>query len=66
MSSNLKPTPHFNSEDEEREFWSLHDSTDYIDWSEAVSNPVFPHLKPTAHAKTPHTKQRNKQAYEHH
>ena len=25
----------FRNEDEEREFWASHDSTDYIDWSEA-------------------------------
>jgi len=47
MSSNLKPIPHFNSEDEEREFWAAHDSTEYIDWSQAVRNPVLPNLKPS-------------------
>ena len=47
MSSGLKPVPHFNSEDEEREFWAAHDSTDYIDWSMAVRNPVLPNLKPS-------------------
>ena len=29
----LKPIPKFDSEDEEREFWATHDSTDYVDWS---------------------------------
>ena len=47
MNSNRKPIPAFTSEDEEREFWSAHDSTDYIDWSKAVRNPVFPNLKPS-------------------
>lgn len=36
MSSNPKPIPQFSSEDEEREFWATHDSTEYIDWSKAV------------------------------
>ncbi len=36
----------FTSEDEEREFWATHDSTEYIDWDEA-SAAVFPQLKPT-------------------
>ena len=36
----------FASEDEEREFWATHDSTDYIDWDEA-SAAVFSQLKPT-------------------
>ncbi len=31
----LQPIPKFDSEDEEREFWATHDSTDYIDWSQA-------------------------------
>jgi hypothetical protein len=29
----LKPIPKFESEDQEREFWATHDSTDYVDWS---------------------------------
>jgi predicted DNA binding CopG/RHH family protein len=47
MSSNLKPIPDFSSEDEEGAFWATHDSTDYIDWSKALRNPVFPNLKPS-------------------
>jgi predicted DNA binding CopG/RHH family protein len=43
----LKPLPKFKSEDEEREFWAGHDSTDYIDWSKA-ERVVMPNLKPTA------------------
>ena len=41
----LKKIPKFKNEDEEDEFWSTHDSTEYIDWSKAVVNPVFPNLK---------------------
>ena len=38
--------PVFKSEDEEREFWSKEDSTDYIDWSQAKDS-VLPNLKPS-------------------
>lgn len=31
----LKSIPQFKNEDEEREFWATHDSTDYVDWSKA-------------------------------
>ena len=31
-----KQIPRFRSEDEEREFWATHDSTDYVDWKSAV------------------------------
>jgi len=41
----LKRIPIFASEDEERKFWATHDSTDYIDWSKAIKNPLFPNLK---------------------
>src|SRR3989442_8708931 len=47
MDSNLRPIPQFSSEDEEREFWATHDSTEYIDWSRAERNPSFPRLKPS-------------------
>jgi len=42
----LKPIPQFESEDEEREFWATHDTTDYVDWSRA-KRTTFPRLKPT-------------------
>lgn len=42
----LKPIPRFASEDEEREFWATHDSTDYVDWRRAQP-AVFPRLKPS-------------------
>lgn len=38
--------PRFDSEDEEREFWSEHDSTDYVDWSQAQA-VTLPSLKPS-------------------
>jgi predicted DNA binding CopG/RHH family protein len=47
MSKELKPIPQFNNEDEEREFWATHDSTEYIDWSKAEKNPDFSRLKPS-------------------
>ncbi len=41
-----KNIPKFNTEEEEREFWSNHDSSEYIDWSK--SNTItLPKLKPT-------------------
>jgi len=42
----LRPIPSFKNEDEEREFWATHDSTDYIDWNKA-EEAIFPNLKPT-------------------
>lgn len=47
MNKSLKPIPHFSSQDEEREFWSSHDSTEYIDWSTA-KQVILPNLKPTS------------------
>ncbi|MCK5147853.1 BrnA antitoxin family protein [bacterium] len=38
--------PEFKTENEEREFWATHDSTEYIDWSKSKSI-VLPKLKPT-------------------
>ena len=42
----LKDIPTFKNEDEERTFWASHDSTEYIDWSEAEET-VLPLLKPS-------------------
>jgi len=36
----------FKNEDEEREFWSTHDSADYIDWKKA-KKVIFSQLKPS-------------------
>ncbi len=46
---NLKKAPHFKDENEERRFWSTHDSSEYIDWSQAIKNPSLPQLKPSTH-----------------
>ena len=45
-SRTLKAVPHFRSEAEERRFWETHDSTDYVDWTQA-KEAVFPSLKPS-------------------
>ena len=42
----MKKIPDFKNEDEEREFWATHDSTEYIDWSKA-KRVSFPNLKPS-------------------
>ena len=41
-----KPIPQFENEAEEQEFWSVHDSTDYVDWSQA-QRVTFGRLKPS-------------------
>lgn len=46
MSRKRKEIPAFSNEEEERNFWSTHDSSDYLDWSKAV-RMTFPNLKPT-------------------
>ena len=38
--------PQFRTEEEEREFWASHDSTEYIDWSKAES-VTLSNLKPS-------------------
>jgi len=42
----MKKIPKHRSEDEEREFWSKADSTDYIDWKGA-KRATFSRLKPS-------------------
>jgi predicted DNA binding CopG/RHH family protein len=42
----LKPTPKFESEDQERAFWATHDSAEHVDWSQA-RRVSFPNLKPS-------------------
>ncbi|MDT8399666.1 MAG: BrnA antitoxin family protein [Pseudomonadales bacterium] len=44
--SKFKEIPKFNSEAEERAFWEIHDSTEYLDWSKAKL-ARFPNLKPS-------------------
>jgi predicted DNA binding CopG/RHH family protein len=41
-----KPIPQFETEAQEQEFWSSHDSTDYVDWSQA-QRVTFGRLKPS-------------------
>ena len=41
-----KQIPKFRTDDQEREFWSNADSTDYVDWDEA-KRVVLPNLKPS-------------------
>ena len=41
-----KKIPEFKTEDEERDFWSTHDSSEYIDWDKA-DKAIFPDLKPS-------------------
>jgi predicted DNA binding CopG/RHH family protein len=46
MSKPKKTPPEFKTEAEERAFWESHDSSDYIDWSQA--KPArFSNLKPS-------------------
>jgi len=40
-----KKIPKFKNEDEEREFWATHDSTDFIYWKKA-KRTLLPNLKP--------------------
>lgn len=47
MKKRLKKIPKLKTENEVREFWDTHDSTDYIDWSKAKAG-VFPNLKLTS------------------
>jgi len=42
----LKKIPKFKTEDEEREFWTKADSTNYVDWTKA-KRISFPKLKPS-------------------
>lgn len=41
-----KQIPKFKNDDEEREFWATHDSTDYINWDKA-EKITFSNLKPS-------------------
>lgn len=48
MSDTIKvraTIPVFASEQEERDFWDTHDSTDYLDDTEDVTNNPPPHLR---------------------
>ncbi len=42
----IKKIPRFITEDQERDFWSKHDSSEYLDWSQA-KRVAFSNLKPS-------------------
>lgn len=44
--SRIKKTPDFKNEAEERAFWESHDSSEYLDWSQA-QQVILPNLKPS-------------------
>ncbi len=44
--SKLNKLPKFINAVEEANFWQVHDSSEYIDWSQA-KQAVFPNLKPS-------------------
>ena len=44
-----KQIPNFKNEDEEREFWSNADSSEYLNWKSA-ERVLFPELKPSTKA----------------
>ena len=44
--SKLKKIPKFKAEDEECEFWSTHDSTEYVDYTKG-KKLLLPELKPS-------------------
>ena len=46
MNKQIKTTPKFANEAQERAFWEAHDSTEYLDWSKA-RKVTLPNLKPT-------------------
>jgi predicted DNA binding CopG/RHH family protein len=41
-----KKIPAFKNEEEEREFWATHDSTEYINWNKS-ERVTFSNLKPS-------------------
>ena len=41
-----KDVPSLKTEDEERDYWASHDSTEHVDWSSA-RRVIFPNLKPS-------------------
>lgn len=46
VSEERHTLPTFESEDEERQFWSEHDSTEYVDW-DAAESVTLPALQPS-------------------
>ena len=46
MTTTTTQIPEFRSEEDERNFWAEHDSTEFIDWK-AAERRRFPNLKPS-------------------
>ncbi len=44
-----KKIPNFKNEEEEREFWSKHNFSDYLNWNQCRTG-VIPNLKPSTRA----------------
>ena len=42
-----KALPKFKSEEQEREFWASHDSTEFVDWRKG-KRVALPNLKPSS------------------
>ena len=57
MAKELKEIPAFKNESEEREFWSTHDSTEYVDWDKSVVH-LYDHPAPGSESWT-HQEQEN-------
>ena len=45
----INKMPKFKNEDEERAFWAIHDSTEYVDWKNA-KKVILSSLKPSIKA----------------
>ncbi len=46
MPTEFKDIPDFKDEDQERAFWTMYDSTEYVDWDKAEA-AILPKLKPS-------------------
>ena len=42
-----KRIPEFKDENEEREFWATHDSTEYVEWKKKGKRVTLSNLKPS-------------------
>ena len=42
----MRKIPKFRNEDQERDFWASHDSTEFVDWRQA-KRVKLPNLRPT-------------------
>jgi hypothetical protein len=52
----LPAVPRFRSEEEERQFWATHDSTDYVDWKRA--RRVTFRIRPSTESISPASRRR--------